>query len=114
MLVTLKFIPVLVGEIKQIWEAMKVRGANMNWYRPSCIYRAFIIPLVMRIIGISDTLSLSLETRAFTLDDSTSSVYKVIKNKSKGFRISRLCYRALRRRRCYDMGIAIRLKEVSF
>ena len=85
MLVTLKFIPVLVGEIKQIWEAMKVRGANMNWYRPSCIYRAFIIPLVMRIIGISDTLSLSLETRAFTLDDSTSSVYKVIKIKARDF-----------------------------
>lgn len=85
MLVTLKFIPVLVGEIKQIWEAMKVRGANMNWYRPSCIYRAFIIPLVMRIIGISDTLSLSLETRAFTLDDSTSSVYKVIKTKARDF-----------------------------
>ena len=79
MLVTLKFIPVLVGEIKQIWEAMKVRGANMNWYRP------FIIPLVMRIIGISDTLSLSLETRAFTLDDSTSSVYKVIKIKARDF-----------------------------
>lgn len=85
MLVTLKFIPVLAGEIKQIWEAMKVRGANMNWYRPSCIYRAFIIPLVMRIIGISDTLSLSLETRAFTLDDSTSSVYKVIKIKARDF-----------------------------
>ena len=85
MLVTLKFIPVLVGEIKQIWEAMKVRGANMNWYRPSCIYREFIIPLVMRIIGISDTLSLSLETRAFTLDDSTSSVYKVIKTKARDF-----------------------------
>ena len=85
MLVTLKFIPVLVGEIKQIWEAMKVRGANMNWYRPSCIYRAFIIPLVMRIIGISDALSLSLETRAFTLDDSTSSVYKVIKIKARDF-----------------------------
>lgn len=85
MLVTLKFIPVLVGEIKQIWEAMKVRGANMNWYLPSCIYRAFIIPLVMRIIGISDTLSLSLETRAFTLDDSTSSVYKVIKIKARDF-----------------------------
>lgn len=85
MLVTLKFIPVLAGEIKQIWEAMKVRGANMNWYRPSCIYRAFIIPLVMRIIGISDTLSLSLETRAFTLDDSTSSAYKVIKIKARDF-----------------------------
>lgn len=85
MLVTLKFIPVLAGEIKQIWEAMKVRGANMNWYRPSCIYRAFIIPLVMRIIGISDTLSLSLETRAFTLDDSQSSVYREIKAKPRDF-----------------------------
>lgn len=85
MLVTLRFIPVLAGEIKQIWEAMKVRGANMNWYRPSCIYRAFIIPLVMRIIGISDTLSLSLETRAFTLDDSQSSVYREVKARPRDF-----------------------------
>lgn len=79
MLVTLRFIPILASEIKQIWEAMKVRGANVSWYRPSTIYRALIIPLVMRIIGISDTLSLSLETRAFTLDNSASSVYKIIK-----------------------------------
>lgn len=85
MLVTLKFIPVLVGEIKQIWEAMKVRGANVSWYRPGTIYRAFIVPLIMRIIGISDTLSLSLETRAFTLDDSESSVYKVITIKARDF-----------------------------
>ena len=85
MLVTLKFIPVLVGEIKQIWEAMKVRGANVSWYRPGTIYRAFIVPLIMRIIGISDTLSLSLETRAFTLDDSESSVYKVITIRARDF-----------------------------
>lgn len=79
MLVTLRFIPILASEIKQIWEAMKVRGANVSWYRPSTIYRAFIIPLIMRIIGISDTLSLSLETRAFTIDNSPSSIYKEIK-----------------------------------
>ena len=85
MLVTLKFIPVLASEIKQIWEAMKVRGANVNWYRPSCIYRAFIIPLVMRIIGISDILSLSLETRAFTLDESQSSVYREVNAKPRDF-----------------------------
>lgn len=35
----------------------------------------FFIPLVMRIIGISDTLSLSLETRAFALDNSPATVY---------------------------------------
>ena len=85
MLVTLRFIPILASEIKQIWEAMKVRGANVSWYRPSTIYRAFIIPLVMRIIGISDTLSLSLETRAFTLDDSESSVYKEVKIQTRDF-----------------------------
>jgi ABC-type transport system involved in cytochrome bd biosynthesis fused ATPase/permease subunit len=40
---------------------------------------------LVRIIGISDTLSLSLETRAFTLDDSESSVYKVITIKARDF-----------------------------
>ena len=85
MLITLRFIPILASEIKQIWEAMKVRGANVSWYRPGTIYRAFIIPLIMRIIGISDTLSLSLETRAFTLDDSESSVYKVITIRARDF-----------------------------
>lgn len=75
MLVTLRFIPILVTEIRRIWEAMRVRGANVKWYRPDCLYRAFFIPLVMRIIGISDTLSLSLETRAFALDNSPATVY---------------------------------------
>ncbi|HAQ29236.1 MAG TPA: hypothetical protein DCQ76_05895 [Ruminococcaceae bacterium] len=100
MLVTLRFIPVLASEIKQIWEAMKVRGANVSWYRPSTIYRAFIIPLVMRIIGISDTLSLSLETRAFTLDDSKSSVYKVIEVKTRDF-VFLICVIAL----CVSGGV---------
>ena len=54
----------------------------------AAIYRALIVPLVMRIIGISDTLSLSLETRAFTLDDSDKLGIQGDNNKSKGFRIS--------------------------
>lgn len=44
MLVTLRFIPILVTEIRRIWEAMKVRGANVKWYRPDCLYRAFFYP----------------------------------------------------------------------
>lgn len=78
MLVTIRFIPVLVGEIRQIWEAMKTRGARMAWYRFDCLYRAFFIPLTMRIINISDTLSLSLETRGFVLDDKEATVYHPI------------------------------------
>lgn len=79
MLVTLRFIPVLAGEIRQIWEAMKTRGVRTAWYRISCLYRAFFIPLTMRIVNISDTLSLSLETRGFVLDDKEATVYAPVR-----------------------------------
>lgn len=42
---------------------------------PGLSLQSVFIPLVMRIIGISDTLSLSLETRAFALDNSPATVY---------------------------------------
>ena len=79
MLVTLRFIPVLISEVRQIWEAMKTRGVHMAWYRPGCVYRSFFIPLAMRIINISDTLSLSLETRGFVLDDKDATVYHPVR-----------------------------------
>lgn len=79
MLVTLRFVPIIASEIKRISEAMKVRGVNMKKCNPSVLYRAFFIPLVMRIIGISDTLSLSLETRAFTVGGEAASVYEPVK-----------------------------------
>lgn len=78
MLVTIRFIPILIGEIKRIWEAMRVRGVRMAWYRPDCLYRAFFIPLMMRVIGISDTLSLSLETRGFDLAEKQATVYQPV------------------------------------
>lgn len=78
MLVTIRFIPILIGEIKRIWEAMRVRGVRMAWYRPDCLYRAFFIPLMMRVIGISDTLSLSLETRGFDLSEKNATVYQAV------------------------------------
>lgn len=75
MLVTLRFIPVIVSEIKRIREAVRIRSMTARKSRFSYLYRAFFLPLIMRIIGISDTLSLSLETRAFTLDESPATIY---------------------------------------
>lgn len=75
MLITTSFVPVLGGEIKRVREAMKTRGAG-SILNPKIFYRAFLIPLVTRIVDISDTLSVSIETRGFTLGKSKYTVYK--------------------------------------
>lgn len=75
MLITMSFVPVLRGEIKRVREAMKTRGAG-SILNPKIFYRAFLIPLVTRLVDISDTLALSIETRGFTLGKSKYTVYK--------------------------------------
>ena len=79
LMITFSFIPILKIEMKRIREAMKSRGIAI--YNPKIMYRAFIIPLVMRITEISDTLSLSLETRGFKMTGNDYSIYKPIKLK---------------------------------
>ncbi|MDE6660678.1 MAG: energy-coupling factor transporter transmembrane protein EcfT [Anaeroplasmataceae bacterium] len=75
MLITMSFVPVLKGEISRVHEAMKTRGAG-SIFNPKIFYRAFLIPLVTRLVDISDTLALSIETRGFTLGKSKYTVYK--------------------------------------
>lgn len=76
MLITLNFFPLLKGETAQIREAMKTRGAG-SLFNPKIFYRAFLIPLVMRLVNISDTLALSVETRGFAAG-SPYTVYKTV------------------------------------
>lgn len=78
MLVTIRFVPILVSESKQILEAMKTRGVNAKWYNLSCMYRSFLIPFIMRIVNMSDIMALSVETRGFDLSVKTTSVYKEV------------------------------------
>lgn len=75
MLIATSFVPVLKLEINRIKEAMKTRGAG-SILRPQIFYRAFIIPLCMRLVNISDTLSLSIETRGFKLGKTKYTIYK--------------------------------------
>lgn len=74
-LIMYSFVPVLRGEIKRVREAMKTRGAG-SILNPRIFYRAFLIPLVTRLVDISDTLALSIETRGFTLGKPKYTVYK--------------------------------------
>lgn len=75
MLVTMSFVPVLKAEISRVREAMKTRGAG-SILNPKIFYRAFLVPLVTRLADISDTLSLSIETRGYTLGKAKYTVYK--------------------------------------
>lgn len=75
MMICLSFIPLLNSEIKQIKEAMKTRGVE-SIFNPKVFYRAFLIPLTMRLVNISDTLALSVETRGFSMGAKDYTIYK--------------------------------------
>ncbi|MGN0502846.1 MAG: CbiQ family ECF transporter T component [Ruminococcus sp.] len=77
MMITLTFFPLLGAEVRQVREAMKTRGAG-SLLSPKIFYRAFLIPLVMRLVNISDILALSVETRGFSNNADECSVYKTV------------------------------------
>ena len=75
MLISMSFVPMLKGEIGRVREAMKTRGAG-SVLNPKILYRAFLVPFVMRLVNISDTLALSVETRGFALGKARYTIYK--------------------------------------
>lgn len=78
MLIAWNFVPLLKREVGQIREAMRTRGAG-SMLNPKIAYRAFMIPLIMRLVNISDTLSLSVETRGFQMGKAEVSIYKDVR-----------------------------------
>jgi energy-coupling factor transporter transmembrane protein EcfT len=77
LLITIRFVPVLQAEMKRIREAMTVRGVTFQWTNLRHAYRALFLPLVVRLVNISDLLALSVETRAFSLGE-RGTVYKPV------------------------------------
>lgn len=75
MLIASSFVPVLRSEVKRVREAMKTRGAG-SVLNPKIFYRAFLVPFVLRLVNISDTLALSVETRGFALGKEPYTIYK--------------------------------------
>ena len=77
MMISLSFFPLLKKEIKKVREAMKTRGAG-SILNLKVFYRAFLVPLIVRLINITDTLSLSVETRCFNAKTKHTIYKKVI------------------------------------
>ncbi len=100
MLITVRFVPTVYGEISQIRAAMRTRGIDTRlnsiaWYRPSNLYRAFLIPLVMRAVNLSDTLSLSVETRGFDPAEKNASVWRPVRFTLRDGLFTLLCLLAM-------------------
>ena len=71
------FFPLLRAEVRQTREAMRTRGAG-GLLNPAILYRAFLIPLMVRLVNLSDTLALSVETRGFTTYPAPYTVYQPV------------------------------------
>lgn len=78
MLISMSFVPVLSAEIRQVRNAMKTRGV-ISVFNPTVFYRAFFIPLIVRLVNISDTLALSVETRGFVAEGDHYTVYHPVR-----------------------------------
>ncbi len=78
MMIAFSFFPLLLEEARHIRSAMKTRGVHriLNF---RILHRAFLIPFVVRLVNISDILALSVETRGFTFEKNSFSIYKPIK-----------------------------------
>ena len=74
-LIAMSFMPLLKTEIKRVREAMKTRNAG-SVLNPPVFYRAFLVPFAMRLVSVSDTLALSVETRGFTIGKEPYTIYK--------------------------------------
>lgn len=81
MLISIRFVPVVGGEVLRVREAMRTRGVRGSFYR------AFVIPVMIRLLNISDTMALSLETRAFSTGDEPVSIYRPVE-----FTLRDACY----------------------
>lgn len=66
-LIVIRFVQIFIDEIRQIRQAIILRGIRFT-ETPVLWGRAFFIPLIIRVLSISENLAVSLETRAFSTE----------------------------------------------
>ncbi|MGQ9722697.1 MAG: energy-coupling factor transporter transmembrane component T family protein [Candidatus Jordarchaeum sp.] len=76
---TLRFIPVFMNEVKDLTDSLKVRGVELGLKgilrRPYIVFRALIIPLMIRMMKIADDLASAMEARGFGAPVKRTSLY---------------------------------------
>jgi energy-coupling factor transporter transmembrane protein EcfT len=65
-LVSMRFLPVFIDEWTRIVQSMRLRGGPFH-RNPYFYYRSLCVPMIYKIFTVSDTLTLSLYTRGFSI-----------------------------------------------
>lgn len=89
LLITVRSIPTLVGEAMRIRDAMQVRGLSLQRTPLRILYRALVVPLLIRVLTLAESLALALETRAFTGDPHTT-VYRPVALQGRDYSVAAL------------------------
>lgn len=75
-LIFFSFLPILSNETKEIKKGMKARGGRN--YGVIYFFKTMIVPFIIRISNMSDTLALSVELRGFQINKKIKEVYDPI------------------------------------
>lgn len=77
----IRFIPVFVGEAREVLSSLKVRGVELGLRglirNPGVLLRSMTIPLVIRMMKTADDLVSALESRGFGSPTKRTSLYEV-------------------------------------
>lgn len=66
---TLRFVPLLFGEVQSIIEAQRLRGMDfeqMGWLKRGRVYAAVAVPLILNAMAKSQKLEVVLQSKAFS------------------------------------------------
>lgn len=83
--VMLRFIPVFVSDVRQVWESMRIRGWNMGvkivLAHPWVVTRLVLIPVLFRALKSSETLGVAAELKGLGAGERTLKVRGATKMK---------------------------------
>ena len=78
--VIIRFIPTFAGDVKQIWESLKIRGFKINPWQctihPIRTTRLLFTPLLFRALKTSDELGIAAELKGLHAGSNSGSMHR--------------------------------------
>lgn len=90
---TLRFLPLLLGEVQSILEAQRLRGLDLErigWFRRGRVYATIAVPLILNAMVKSQKLEIVLQSKAFPGSSNRTYLHESLLTSTDYFFISSL------------------------